>query len=39
MLPSEAPLGARPGQLLNLFVLAIFARCAWYVLSRPEPSR
>jgi uncharacterized membrane protein YbaN (DUF454 family) len=32
-------IGARPGLLLNLFVLAIFAGCAWYVLSRPEPSR
>lgn len=30
--------GARPGLLLNLCVLAIFAGCAWYVLSRPEPS-
>ena len=32
-------IGARPGLVLNLFVLAIFAGCAWYVLSRPEPSR
>ena len=32
-------IGARPGLWLNLFVLAIFAGCAWYVLSRPEPSR
>lgn len=32
-------IGAQPGLWLNLFVLAIFAGCAWYVLSRPEPSR
>lgn len=31
-------IGARPGLVLNLFVLALFAGCAWYVLSRPEPS-
>ena len=32
-------IGARPGLPLALFVLAVFAACAWYVLSRPEPSR
>jgi len=31
-------IGARPGIILNLAVLAIFIACAWYVLSRPEPS-
>jgi uncharacterized membrane protein YbaN (DUF454 family) len=30
--------GARPGWILALFVLAVFAACAWYVWSRPEPS-
>lgn len=31
--------GARPDLWVNLFVLAIFIACAWYVVSRPEPSR
>jgi uncharacterized membrane protein YbaN (DUF454 family) len=31
-------IGARPGLPLGLFVLAFFAACAWFVLSRPEPS-
>lgn len=31
-------IGARPGPPLALFVLAFFIACAWYVLSRPEPS-
>lgn len=30
--------GARPELWLNLFVLAFFIACAFYVLSRPEPS-
>jgi uncharacterized membrane protein YbaN (DUF454 family) len=30
--------GARPGLWLNLFVLAVFVGCAWYVVSRPEPT-
>lgn len=30
-------IGARPGLVLNLSVLAFFVACAWYVLSRPEP--
>jgi uncharacterized membrane protein YbaN (DUF454 family) len=29
--------GARPDLWVNLFVLAIFIACAWYVVSRPEP--
>jgi len=32
-------IGARPNLALALFVLAVFGACAWYVLSRPEPSR
>lgn len=32
-------IGARPELWLNLVVLAIFIGCAWYVVSRPEPSR
>ena len=31
--------GARPDIWLNLFVLAVFVGCAWYVVSRPEPSQ
>lgn len=31
--------GARPGLWLGLFVLAFFVASAWYVWSRPEPSR
>lgn len=31
-------IGARPGWALALIVLAVFAGCAWYVWSRPEPS-
>ncbi len=31
-------IGARPELWLNLVVLAFFIACAWYVLSRPEPS-
>lgn len=31
-------IGARPDLPLALFVLAVFIACAWYVLSRPEPS-
>ena len=31
-------IGARPGLLVALFVLAVFVGCAWFVLSRPEPS-
>ena len=30
-------IGARPTLWLNLVVVAFFAACAWYVLSRPEP--
>ncbi len=30
--------GARPELWPNLVVLAIFIGCAWYVVSRPEPS-
>jgi uncharacterized membrane protein YbaN (DUF454 family) len=32
-------IGARPELWLNLLVLAFFVGCAWYVLSRPEPSQ
>jgi uncharacterized membrane protein YbaN (DUF454 family) len=32
-------IGARPALWLNLIVLAFFLASAWYVLSRPEPSR
>jgi uncharacterized membrane protein YbaN (DUF454 family) len=32
-------LGARPDLPLALFVLAVFGACAWYVLSRPNPSQ
>lgn len=32
-------IGAQPDLWLNLLVLAIFIGCAWYVVSRPEPSR
>jgi uncharacterized membrane protein YbaN (DUF454 family) len=32
-------IGARPALWLNLVVLAFFLGSAWYVLSRPEPSR
>ena len=31
-------IGARPGPMLMIMVLAAFAACAWFVLSRPEPS-
>ena len=31
-------IGARPDWILALFVLAVFGGCAWFVLSRPEPS-
>lgn len=31
-------IGARPDLPLALFVLAVFGACAWYVLSRPQPS-
>ena len=31
-------IGARPALWLMLGVAAFFAACAWYVLSRPEPS-
>lgn len=31
-------IGARPDLPLSLFVLACFGACAWYVLSRPNPS-
>jgi len=32
-------IGARPGPLLLIAVLIFFLACAWYVVSRPEPSR
>lgn len=32
-------IGAHPALWLNLVVLAFFIACAWYVISRPEPSR
>ncbi len=32
-------IGARPDLPLALFVLAVFGACAWYVLSRPNPSQ
>ena len=32
-------IGAHPALWLNLLVLAFFAACAWYVISRPEPGR
>jgi uncharacterized membrane protein YbaN (DUF454 family) len=32
-------IGAHPSLWLNLLVLAFFTACAWYVISRPEPSR
>jgi len=32
-------IGAQPGPVLMLFVLAFFLACAWYVVTRPEPSR
>jgi uncharacterized membrane protein YbaN (DUF454 family) len=31
-------IGAQPNWMLALFVLAIFGGCAWFVLSRPEPT-
>lgn len=30
---------ARPEPVLMLFVLGFFLACAWYVVTRPEPSR
>ena len=32
-------IGAQPGPVLMMFVLAFFLACAWYVVTRPEPSR
>jgi len=32
-------IGAHPVLWLNLLVLAFFGACAFYVISRPEPSR
>jgi hypothetical protein len=32
-------IAAHPTLWLNLLVLAFFIACAWYVISRPEPSR
>ena len=32
-------IAARPEPLLMIFVLGFFLACAWYVVTRPEPSR